>query len=260
MQKNKLKTLYICFLSTLSLALSAKDSDLIQSNQSKVAPPIASVSPKDKKTKMWNLRQANIRSVIQAVSKATGKNFIVDSRVQGKISIISSKEINNQELYQVFLSMLQVSGFAAIPSGKVIKIIPNIDARSTGVSPLSSVNQSRGDEMIVQVVNIKYVSAEQLVPVIRPLMPQWSNVSAYSPSNSLILSGRAANIHRLAEIIEQVDTSNSNGIDAISLRHALAMDIVSTIKSLMDSQKNHAYQRNATIAADDVSNTVLISG
>ena len=211
-------------------------------------------------TKLWNLRQANIRSVIQAVSQTTGKNFLIDPRVHGKISIVSSKAINSDELYQVFLSMLQVSGFAAIQSGDIIKIIPNIDARSTGSTKQFFNKNSSGDEMIVQIVPIKYVSAEQLVPVLRPLMPQWSNVSAYGPSNMLILSGRASNIHKLSYLIEQVDNSSSNGIDAVSLKHALAMDIVATIKSLMDSQKGHNNKRVATIAADDQSNTILISG
>lgn len=211
-------------------------------------------------TKLWNLQQADIRSVIEAVSKTTHKNFLIDSRVQGKISIVSSKPINSDELYQVFLSMLQVAGYAAIPSGKVVKIVPNIDARSISPLPVQSLNRSEGDDMVVHVVTIKYVSAEQLVPVIRPLMPQWSNVSSYGPSNSLILSGRAANIHRLVEIIEKVDTPNTNGIDAVSLDHALAMDVVSTIKALLDNQKNRSYQRNITLAADDQSNTILISG
>ena len=237
---------------------------LTTESQNQPAPPAAPPAVNTKKskptTKLWNLRQANIRSVIEAVSQSTGKNFLIDPRVQGKVSIVSSKAITSEELYQVFLSMLQVSGYAAIPTGKVIKIIPNIDARSTGGDDDLAEQYAKGDEMIVQVVPVEYVSAEQLVPVIRPLMPQWSNVSAYSPSNTLILSGRADNIQRLAGIIKQVDTSSSNGIDAITLRYALAMDVVSTLKALTDTQKNRVYQRSATIAADDKSNTILVSG
>ena len=79
---------------------------------------------------MWNLRNANIRAVIDEVSRVTGKNFIIDPRVQGKISIVSSTPMNNKELYQVFLSILRVSGYAAVPNGHVIKIIPNIEAKT----------------------------------------------------------------------------------------------------------------------------------
>lgn len=254
-------------LMNTSFAELPKASELNQtfSNQKQIQPSLnkqktATTKKLKKSTKLWNLHQADIKSVIEAVSKTTGKNFLIDPRVQGKISIVSSKAINADELYQVFLSMLQVAGFAAIPNNNVVKIVPNIDARSISSQPFNTLNRSQGDEMVVHVVPIKYVSSEQLVPVIRPLMPQWSNVSAYGPSNSLILSGRAANIHRLVEIIEKVDTPNSNGIDAVSLEHALAMDVVSTIKALLDNQKNRSFQRNITLAADDQSNTILISG
>lgn len=220
--------------------------------------PLPPVPKKSKR--LWNLQQADIRSVINEVAKETGKNFIIDPRVQGKISIISGHAINSDELYHVFLSMLQVSGFAAIPTGNVVKIVPNIEARSQAGDWYALKGQGEGDEMIVQVVPVRYVPAEQLVPVLRPLMPQWSNVSAYGPSNTLILSGRANNIKRLAFIIKQVDDSSSNGIDMVPLNNSLAMDVVSTIKTLLDNQKNRSYQRPTMIAADDKSNTVIISG
>ncbi len=217
--------------------------------------------PKAKAKRLWNLRQADIRSVINEVAKETGHNFIIDPRVQGKISIISGTPIDADELYQVFLSIMQVSGFAVIPAGKVTKIIPNIDARSLGSDDWRNIRgHGRGDEMVVQIVPVKYVSSEQLVPILRPLMPQWSNIAAYGPSNMLILSGRASNIKRLAYIIHQVDSSSSNGIDMVPLKHALAMDVVATIKALLETQKTRSYQRHATVAADDKSNTILISG
>lgn len=219
------------------------------------------IPAKSKPKRLWNLQQADIRSVIHEVAKETNKNFVIDPRVQGKISIISGHAINADELYQVFLSMLQVSGFAAIPTGNIIKILPNIDARTQGGDWDAMTGQGHGDEMIVEVVHVKYVPAEQLVPVLRPLMPQWSNVSAYGPSNALILSGRANNIKRLSYIIKQVDDSSSNGIDIVPLKFALAMDVVSTIKSLLDNQKTRNYQQRPTmIAADDKSNKVIISG
>lgn len=215
-------------------------------------------SPKKRQySRLWNLRQADIKSVIAEVSRETGKNFIIDPRVQGKISIISQTAISSKELYAVFLSMLQVAGFSAIDTGTVVKVVPNIEAKALSGND----NQmASGDEMVVQVVPIHHVSSEQLVPVIRPLMPQWSNVSAYGPSNMLILAGRADNIKRLADIIHQVDSAGANGIDVVPLEYALAMDVVNTIKSLLDNQKTSPNNRQATIAADDKANTVIISG
>ncbi|MGL5743167.1 MAG: GspD family T2SS secretin variant LspD [Legionella sp.] len=211
---------------------------------------------------LWNLRNADIRAVIAEVSRVTGKNFVIDPRVQGKISIVSSTPMNNEELYQVFLSVLQVSGFAAIPSGAIIKIIPNIDAKTQSPDLLGEIRKPpRGDDMMVAVVPVHYVPAEQLVPVLRPLMPQWSSISAYAPSNMLILSGRANNIRSLADIIKQVDSSSANGIDMVHLRHSLAMDIAATLKDLVKTQPGMGGARSQlTVAADDRSNSILISG
>jgi len=226
------------------------------------ATPIASSDNKADEGTLWNLRNADIRAVIAEVSRVTGKNFVIDPRVQGKISIISSTPMSSNELYQVFLSVLQVSGFAAIPSGEIIKIIPNIDAKTQSPDLLNELKSPpQGDDMMVAVVPVHYVPAEQLVPVLRPLMPQWSSVSAYGPSNMLILSGRANNIQSLANIIKQVDNSTANGIDIVPLRHSLAMDIANTLKDLVKTQPNMAGGRAPiSISADDRSNSILVSG
>jgi len=213
-------------------------------------------------SKLWNLRNADIRAVIAEVSRVTGKNFVIDPRVQGKVSIVSSTPMSNHELYQIFLSVLQVSGYAAIPNGAIIKILPNIDAKTQSSDLLSEMRHPpQGDDMMVAVVPVHYVPADQLVPVLRPLMPQWSNVSAYAPSNMLILSGRANNIKSLAHIIKQVDSSSANGIDMVHLKHSLAMDIASTIKELIKTQPAMGVVKSQiTIAVDDRSNSILVSG
>ncbi|WP_419418601.1 GspD family T2SS secretin variant LspD [Legionella sp. D16C41] len=224
---------------------------------SSVIPPIN--IPVEKK--LWNLRNADIRAVIAEVSRLTGKNFIIDPRVQGKISIVSTTPISDKELYQVFLSVLQVSGYAAVPTGDVIKIIPNIEAKTVTTDLLDELrNPPRGDAMMVEVVPVRFVPAEQLIPVLRPLMPQWSNVSAYGPSNMLILSGRANNIRQLANIIRQVDTSSANGIDMVPLKYALAMDVANTLKDLVKTQPGMTGHNQIMLAADDRSNAILISG
>lgn len=213
--------------------------------------------------KVWNLRNADIRAVIAEVSRVSGKNFLIDPRVQGKISLVSNAPMSDKELYQVFLSMLQVSGYAAIPTGKVIKIIPNIDAKTQSPDVLSQMKSPpRGDDMLVQVIQVHYVPAEQLVPVLRPLMPQWSSVSAYAPSNMLVLSGRASNIRQLADIIRQVDSSSNSDIDIVPLKHTLAMDIASTLKELVKNPVQGAggMQQQPTLAVDDRGNAILLSG
>lgn len=225
-----------------------------------IEPEEKSQSPISANQKLWNLRNADIRAVIAEVSRVTGKNFVIDPRVQGKISIVSSTPMSDKELYQVFLSILQVSGYAAIPSGDVIKIIPNIDAKTQSPDLLNQMrNPPRGDDMMVEVIPVHYVPAEQLVPVLRPLMPQWSSVSAYAPSNMLILSGRASNIKQLSHIIKQVDSSSSNGIDMVPLKYALAMDVANTLKDIVKTQPGSGHSQTM-LAADDRSNAILLSG
>lgn len=224
-------------------------------------PAMDDESIPDSSKKLWNLRNADIRAVIGEVSRVTRKNFVIDPRVQGKISIVSATPMSDRELYQVFLSVLQVSGYAAIPSGDIIKIVPNIDAKTVTTDLLSQMhNPPHGDEMLVEVVPVRYVPADQLVPVLRPLMPQWSSVSAYAPSNMIILSGRANNIRQLARIIKEVDSTSANGIDMVPLKHALAMDVANTLKDLIKTQPGSGNHAQVMLAADDRSNSILVSG
>jgi general secretion pathway protein D len=214
--------------------------------------------------KLWNLRDVDIRAVISEVSRVTHKNFLVDSKVQGKISIFSSTPLSDKALYSVFLSALQVSGYAAVPSGDVIKILPNLEARtqsSNGLNAPDNIhNPKAGDDLVVQVIPVEHVSAEQLVPVLRPLMPQWSIISSYAATNMLILSGRVNNIKQMTEIIRQVDVSSGNAIDVVPLQNSLAMDVVNTLRDLMAAQPSIGAGPQLTLAADDRSNSVLISG
>lgn len=268
--KKELYSVQIGPLSDYAEALALKEK-LTQSEPNQTQNPNAVRSsndhinqnrPQQNEAKIWNLRNADIRAVISEVSRVTGKNFVIDPKVHGKISIVSSAPMADKELYQVFLSMLQISGFAAIPAGNVIKIVPSSEARTLSAQESNSnPNSNKVDEMLVEVVPIKYVPAEQLVPVIRPLMPQWSSVTAYGPSNMLILSGRSSNIRQISKIVSQVDSSSANGVDVVHLHHALAMDVANTLKELVKTQGGAINQRTqSVIAADDRSNSILISG
>lgn len=210
-------------------------------------------------SRLWNLRNVNIRSVIQEVSRETGKNFIVDPRVQGRISIISSTPINAHAVYQIFLSALDVLGYSAVAHGKMVKIVPSIEAKQLA-TPIATRNKpGKGDEAVVRVVAVANVSAEQLVPLLRPLLPQWGSLVAYAPSNVLIIAGNASNVSRIANIIHRVDITNNNGITVMPLHYATASDVVKTIKSLQEGNKQ-GQTGEATVAAETQSNTILISG
>lgn len=204
---------------------------------------------------VWNLQDADIRAVIQTIAELTHKNFIIDPRVQGKITLVSSKPMNIDETYRVFLSMLQVLNYSAVASENAIKIIPAMDAKAFGES-LSN----NGEEVVVRVVTVNNVSAMQLVPVLRPLMLDWGTINAYQPSNALVLAGFSSNVNRLVNIIHSLDENNAVQTEVVKLRYADAAKLERVIQSLQVANNNQGKVSNVAIAADVRANALLVSG
>ncbi len=211
-------------------------------------------------TRLWNLQDADILSVINEVSQETGKNFVVDPRVTGKITLVSSKPLHKGEVYQVFLSVLGLLGYSAIPNGSVVKIVPNMESGEQATKVATSLSPGRGDEVVVRVIPLENVSAAQLIPILRPLLPQWSNVSSYAPGNVLILLGRASNIERLLTIIQDVDQAANNSIQIIPLRHASAPQIATVLNNLQAAARSTGESPSVSIAVDERSNSILLGG
>src|SRR3990167_5862151 len=227
-----------------------------------VSTPVATPSPSPSpapNAQIWNLKNADIRAVIQTVSILTGKNFIVDPVVHGNVTLVSQKPMTPNELYQVFLSMLQLLNYAAIPSGNIIKIVPAMNANALSRKIATTGQPGVGDEIVVRVVAVNHVSATELVPVLRPLMSQSGSVTAYLPSNALILAGTASNIQRLVAVIHQMDTIDTNQITVVTLQYANAKNVVAIIHSLQSGAASQGNVNNATLAADDENNSILIS-
>lgn len=210
--------------------------------------------------RLWNLQDADILSVINEVSQETGKNFVVDPRVTGKITLVSSKPLKQKEVYQVFLSVLGLLGYSAIPSGNVIKIMPNMESAEQATKVATSTSPGKGDEVVVRVIPLENVSASQLIPVLRPMLPQWSNVSAYTPGNVLILLGRAANLDRIYHIIQDVDKAATSGIQIIPLHHASAAQVANVLNNLQAASRTAGETPLVSIAVDERSNSILLGG
>ena len=136
-------------------------------------------APLHAETVTLNLKDADISALISTVAEVTDRNFIVDPRVKGKVTVISSRPMDSEEVYHVFLSILKVHGFAAVPSGEVIKIVPDVNAKQDGIPTASDSNPGMGDEMVTRVVQVDNVAAAQLVPILRPLVPQQGHLAAY---------------------------------------------------------------------------------
>src|SRR5271167_2132624 len=179
-----------------------------------------------------NYKDADLSQIIQAVSEVTGKNFIIDPRVNAKVTMLSATPMSPAAFYEAFLSVLQVYGYVAVPAGKVIKIIPNADARQLPSIDLPSQVSSTSDEVVTQIVTVKNISAAQLVPLLRPLIPQQGHLAAYPSGNMLIISDRASNVSRIMKIIERMDESGDEPIDVIPLHNASATELVRTVNQL----------------------------
>ncbi len=209
-----------------------------------------------------NLKEADIRALISTVSKFTGKNFIIDPRVKAKVTVVSAKTMSEAEVYEVFLSILQVHGYAAVPVGNVVKIVPEVDAKQ-GPVPFTKGNREKGDTLITQVLTLDHIPAAQLVPILRPLVPQQGHLAAYNPTNTLIITDYAANIARLGKIIRDIDRPESDELEIIPLQHASASELVRILNALY-AKSGAAGQAPAastvTLAADDRTNSILMSG
>src|SRR5687767_14468069 len=154
-----------------------------------------------------NFKDSDIASIAEAVSAVTGKNFIVDPRVRAQVTMLSSTPMTPPAFYEAFLSILQVHGFVAVSTGDVVKIVPDANARQLPGNDLPSSVSSTSDEIVTQVIAVRNISAAQLVPILRPLIPQYGHLAAYPSSNMLIISDRAANVSRMVRIIQRIDQS-----------------------------------------------------
>jgi general secretion pathway protein D len=208
-------------------------------------------------------RDADLTQIIEAVSQITGKTFIVDPRVRAQVTILSSTPMSPDAFYETFLSILQVHGFVAVPAGNSIKIIPDANARQLpGQEDLPDRVNSKSDEFITQVITVRNVSAAQLVPVLRPLIPQYGHLVAYPPSNMLIISDRSSNVSRMMRIIQRIDQGGDEEIDIVRLENASASEIVRVVNALNQGpgQQAEVASVSARLVADDRTNSVLISG
>jgi general secretion pathway protein D len=222
---------------------------------------VASAAQTDSSARITpNFKDADITQIIEAVSAATGRNFIIDPRVRAQVTMLSSTPMTPDQFYQAFLAILQVHGFIAVPAGNIIKVLPDTNMRQMPANDLPGRVSPTSDEIVTQVLSVKNVNAAQLVPILRPLMPQYAQLAAVTGSNMLILSDRAANVNRLMRIIARIDQTGNSDIDVIPLRSATAVDTVRVLSALISTQGGDAGSVPVRIVADDRSNSILISG
>ena len=207
-----------------------------------------------------NLKDTDIQEFIEFVSDVTGTTIVIDPSVKGKVKVVSSKPVSKAELYDLFLSILDVHGYTAVRSGGVVRVIPNKNARSAPVDVISGTSIIN-DEYVTQVIRLDNISAAKLIPVLRPLVPQQAHMAAYAPSNAIIISDIRSNIGRIVDIIERMDRSAVQTTEIIRLKYGVAEDVVSMLNTLEKSRQGEGAEadKEAVLVADKRTNSVVVT-
>jgi general secretion pathway protein D len=212
---------------------------------------------------MLNFVNAEVEGVVKVVAEITGKNFVVDPRVKGTISIVSAEPLPRAMVYDVFLSALRLQGFAAIEDRGIVRIVPEADAKLYPSPTVGRHGMARvsGDRIQTQVFALKYQSAAQLVPILRPLIAPNNAITAYQNNNTLVITDYANNMLRLSRIIDSIDQPSGSDPIVIPLQYASAVDVAATINHLFAESLQGATTTEATqrfsVVADARSNSLL---
>ena len=208
-----------------------------------------------------NLKYTDIQEFIKFVADVTGTTMVVDPNVKGKVRVISSKPVTQSELYDLFLSILDVQGYTAVRSGQVVRIVPSKDARSSPVPLMENQDLLGNDEYVTQVIRLDNISAAKLIPVLRPLVPQQAHMAAYAPSNAIIISDIRSNIGRIVEIIERMDRSAIQTTEIIRLKYGVSEDVVSMLNTLEKARQGEGAEANKDVilVADKRTNSVVVT-
>jgi general secretion pathway protein D len=213
-----------------------------------------------------NFKDTEIAEFINIVGKNLKKTMIVDPNVRGKVTLRTQDELTEEQYFQVFLNVLEVYGFAAVKmDNNVVKIIRNKDAKTSSIPVVGNEDYRVGDEMVTRVVEVKNVTVRELTPLLRQLSDQagGGNVVDYSPANVIMLTGTAATVNRLVQIIERVDKAGDQDVQIIKLQYASAAEMVRIVEAMNKSKNGKAGTPTfliPKIVADERTNSVIVSG
>jgi len=213
-----------------------------------------------------DFNEVDIRVFIKFISELVGKNFIIDHRVKGKVTIISPSKISIKEAYRVFESVLEVHGYATVKAGKVIKIIPSPEARTKNIETrLKDESILPEDKVVTQIIPLTYAAPDEIKRLFAPLISKSSVILSYSPTNTLIVTDVSSNIRRLMRILKTIDVSRiGRELSVIPLQYANADELVKLLRSVFKAAqkpKKGGIQKTVNFVADARTNTlVLLAG
>jgi len=225
--------------------------------------PLMSLAHAQEETWRLNLKDADIRAFVTQVADITGYSFVVDPRVKGKVTVLSSAPLNKAEIYNLFLAVLQVHGFTAIPGDEVIKVVQQVDAKQSAES-LDRFAETPSEQLITRVIQIDNANALELVPILRPLVAKYGHLAGVAAANALIISDHAANIRRIEQIVSELDSPSKYEVEVIQLNEAWVGDMVELLQELAPGELGQGSGDNAarkySVTADERSNRLILRG
>lgn len=225
--------------------------------------PVMSVVHAQEETWRLNLKDADIRAFVTQVADITGYSFVVDPRVKGKVTVLSSAPMNKDEIYDLFLAVLNVHGFTAIPGQDVVKIVQQVDAKQSA-EVLDRFGTIPSEQLITRVIQINNANALELVPILRPLVAKYGHLAGVAAANALIVSDHSSNIQRIEQIVRELDSPSKYEVEVIQLKEAWVGDMVKLLQELAPDELGRAGGENAArkynVTADERSNRLILRG
>ena len=205
-----------------------------------------------------NVRDADVRAFVADAAQVTGRTFIVDGRVQGKVSVVSDRPLSRSEYFEVFLSTLRANGLVAVPSGNGAFRIQPAEGAAAQPTRIGSKGAAR-NQMVTEVIRLRSIDAEQAVATLRPLVSREGSLTANRAGRSLVLVDYADNVRRIRALLDQIDRANVDSTQSVALEHAGAREIAAALNELLPPA-GEGGQALASLVAVDSSNTLLLRG
>jgi len=205
-----------------------------------------------------NFNEVDISTMVKFISDLTGKNFVLDDRVKGKISVYSPSKLSTEEAYNVFVSVLELKGFTVVQSGKVGKIVPSSSAKQSGFTLLPSGELAAVNENYVAQVNkLENISAQEALAFLQPMISKDGHISAFGPGNLILMVDSSLNIRKLQGILQTIDSERTReGLEIIYLKYASAESVAATIKQWLSGNEVKPAGQPPT-AAGNITGTAL---
>lgn len=227
-------------------------------------PLMSLAHAQEQETWRLNLKDADIRAFVTQVADITGYSFVVDPRVKGKVTVLSSAPMNKDEIYDLFLAVLQVHGFTAIPGEEVIKVVQQVDAKQSAES-LERFSETPSEQLITRVIQIDNANALEMVPILRPLVAKYGHLAGVAAANALIISDHSSNIQRIEQIVRELDSPSKYEVEVIQLNEAWVGDMVELLQELAPDELGRGgggenAARKYSVTADERSNRLILRG